>query len=409
MVKGLFSRSLFFIGLFFVALSYGLILFESMVSIQLFIYGVGMFFLILGGINYSIVGKGFKHIRRPAKWLFVIIILWNCFIILNGFHWDYNNARKMFTDEYTFWPYLIVFLMPFGSNLRFIQKLFRTLRYFKYIWLFSLPYFFMHLDLFSQAQDFFWAFGYGAGVLLVLGDEKKNEKLLSLISIISALVLFLLLARRSMVVTTFYLLLFYFIKTFSSKKGNFKVVSFCIAGSIFFLISYFLIFNSGYFGHFTSRVTDNNRETVYYYFFKDMTRGGWEWWGKGMFGTYYSPLGSINTSPDRSTVETGYLQLILKGGYIKLILMVVLLISSIRIALSKSRNNFVKYSGILLIGWLLDMAAFGLPAGNLMYIFLWLYIGIINSSIRDLPDNLIKTNFKHNHESVVVNKYRLPG
>lgn len=380
------------------------------VTTQFFIYGAGMLLIVIGGLEYSLLHKKINKIGSNVKVLFILILIWHLFIVFHDFKWNYSNARKMFVDQYTFWPYLIIFLMPFGSDIRVINKLFKLLRYFKYIWLLSIPYFLLNPDLFSIAQDFFWMFGYGAGVLLILGKENRIDKFLSLLSILGALIVFLVTARRSMILICLYTLLFYLLKTVSAKKKRYNKISFLIIGVVFFLGLYFVVFNTTYFDLFRLRVDQNSRETVYAFFFNDMAKSGWSLFGKGMFGTYYAPLGYINTSPYRSTIETGYLHLILKGGCIELILVVSILIISIRKALFKSKNRLVKYSGLLLFGWLLDMAAFGLPAGNLMYMFIWIYIGIINSSICNWPEAIFSVRLKSlKNESIMADKYSLAG
>ena len=411
MVKDYFGRSLFFVGLFVVALSYLIGLFNLGVTMHFFVYGMGMLLITLGGLAYYFVKKRDKEISTTVRILFLLIVFWHFFIIFHDFQWNYSNARNIFIDQYTFWPYLMLFLMPFGANIRILKKIFKLLRYFKYIWLMSLPYFLLNPELFSIAQDFFWMFGYGAGVLLILEREKKREKLLSLISLIGALIVFLIMARRSMVLTCLYILLFYFFRTFSPKRKRYKKISIIIIGSIFLLCVYLFVFNTGYFSLFTSRIDQNTRESVYEFFFSDLLKGGWGLYGKGMLGTYYAPLGyNINTSPYRATIETGYLHLILKGGYIELFLMCSLFIISIRRALTKGNNNLTKYAGLMLLGWLLDMAAFGLPAGNLMYMFIWIYVGIINSSLCKWPESVFIIGAKaFNNESTVVDKYGITG
>jgi hypothetical protein len=109
--------------------------------------------------------------------------------------------------------------------------------------------------------------------------------------------------------------------------------------------------------------------------------------GKGMNGTYYYPFEG-ETEVDgvifgeieyRNVIENGYLQLILTGGLIHLVLFLMLTIPAVFIGLFKSENQFSKACAIFIFLKLIDMLIFGLPMLTVHYILIWISIGICYS------------------------------
>ncbi|WP_242092375.1 hypothetical protein [Aestuariivivens sediminicola] len=126
--------------------------------------------------------------------------------------------------------------------------------------------------------------------------------------------------------------------------------------------------------------------------------------GRGSLGTYYSDFfertrrywifmgqkGWAGDVPERITVEVGYLQVILKGGLILLILNLLIYFQAIYLALFRSRNKFIKRLGyyILLIT-MLSLVSFR-PAFTPTFIFLWMAIGtVLVKKYRVMNDNEI--------------------
>jgi hypothetical protein len=123
--------------------------------------------------------------------------------------------------------------------------------------------------------------------------------------------------------------------------------------------------------------------------------------GKGSLGTYYSPFFNkvlryfehigeywfALDNPTRITVEVGYLQMILKGGFLLLILNFSIMLSSVYLAIFKSNNNFVKRLGVFILSLtLLSLISFR-PAFTPTFILLWMAIGTVLSKKNRMMTN----------------------
>jgi len=133
--------------------------------------------------------------------------------------------------------------------------------------------------------------------------------------------------------------------------------------------------------------------------------------GRGSLGTYYSPFFTkvlryfehigeywfALDNPTRITVEVGYLQMILKGGFLLLFLNFGIMLRAVYVAFFKSNNNFVKRLGLFILALtLLSLISFR-PAFTPTFILLWMSIGtVLNKKNRLMTDEDIKLklNFK---------------
>ena len=120
--------------------------------------------------------------------------------------------------------------------------------------------------------------------------------------------------------------------------------------------------------------------------------------GKGSLGTYFSPfmehtknyitnylnLEWWGDASDRITIEVGYLQMILKGGFVLFLLTVTLMINSAYLAIFKSNSKFIKRLGLfILIMTILSLISFR-PAFTPTFIILWFAIGtVLNKNNRE--------------------------
>jgi hypothetical protein len=109
-------------------------------------------------------------------------------------------------------------------------------------------------------------------------------------------------------------------------------------------------------------------------------------------GEYYCP-GVDPLKDTRFLIESGYLQTILKGGIISLVLFLMIAFPAIYLGILKSKNILSKASGTIVLLWLIDMFPWGMPAINIRYILVWTCIGICYSkAVRSLTDAEIKAS-----------------
>jgi hypothetical protein len=144
----------------------------------------------------------------------------------------------------------------------------------------------------------------------------------------------------------------------------------------------------------TERADEDTRSGVEEYFYKDMDTKSWII-GRGISGEYYCPgIDADGFSNYRDSIETDYLNIILKGGIISLALVLLIAIPAIIKGLFNSKNILSKASGIWILLWLIDLYPANVSAFNLNYLLVWISIGICYSStIRNMPESAIKEIF----------------
>ncbi|MEP6725377.1 MAG: hypothetical protein ABJC98_06165 [Bacteroidota bacterium] len=346
---------------------------------------------------------GFKltgaRIENPYfKSMFTLFMISNAVIILRIDKLNYINIKDSLFSDFRFWPYLIPFAALFVSKSFFFGKIF------SWIYWLGLAFFILSIVLWKtypqktgMAEQAIWTFSSGSGfILLTWVYHNAKKKIVAVAAILLALYISTMLARRNIMLTNINFIVFgflcflLFVKGQSTKKllsiyGFFIIV---MAGMYFFQqqkkTSFKLI---------TSRVKDDSREYVFNQYFTSME--DYMWFGKGLDGTYYCPLVTDDIDIDaveyRDLIECGYLQVILKGGYVNLALFLAIMVPAVFLGLFQSRNVFSKACGFIILLWLIDMGPYGLPTLSLRYILVWICVGVCyNKNIRLYGEDEIK-------------------
>jgi len=172
-----------------------------------------------------------------------------------------------------------------------------------------------------------------------------------------------------------------------NKALSLVAVSAIISGIIY-------VFTNGnveIFDLLTERGTDDTRSGVENNFYKSMKGVDWII-GRGMLGEYYSPTLDFNY---RGTIETDYLNIILKGGYIQLGLILLILIPAIINGVFRSKNTLSKVAGIWIFIWILSTYPATVQVFTLYYVLVWISVGICYSpTIRNIPEEKLILYFK---------------
>ena len=105
--------------------------------------------------------------------------------------------------------------------------------------------------------------------------------------------------------------------------------------------------------------------------------------GRGVAGGYKSDI--FYTL--RNDIENGYMQFILKGGFIMLILFLLLIIPAAIRGIFRSRNNLILICGFVVLERLVWMFTFGLPWVDNHYLIFWICAGACLAK-----DNIQKSN-----------------
>lgn len=132
---------------------------------------------------------------------------------------------------------------------------------------------------------------------------------------------------------------------------------------------------------------EDTRGAVEQGFYSDM-KSDEDWmFGRGWFGQYFEPA----IMDYRSDIETGYLALILRGGFFYLIPYVVILFLSFFNGYFRSKNLFCKSFAILCLMQLVYLYPYGWPMFNFYHFMVWLGVWVCNSKmLRSMDDARIK-------------------
>ena len=169
------------------------------------------------------------------------------------------------------------------------------------------------------------------------------------------------------------------------KTSKFKMILMAtiVVGICFVL---FTNMSDSFFSTLMERGDENTRSGVEESFYADM-KSQLDWiFGRGWFGRYYDPIFSVF----RSSIETGYLALILRGGFLYLIPYVVTLGITAFTGYFKSKNLFCKAFAIMCLMQIISLYPYGWPAFDFFHLFLWLGVWGCNiKTFREMDDNQV--------------------
>lgn len=358
------------------------------------------------GIGLMMVGviNSVKH-RLETSYVdlvFKIYLFWLITVILRGFTTDYELVKKLLFDA---WYGLFVFISPlillFPKNLEFYRKTFDFILISAILCIILYLYFINELikpdfrDLTSQGliETISKTLGIPAGfILLTYMYQSKSKKIIAWLVILLTLFFAILRARRGLI----FMALSVVIATYILYLVNLRVKIIFILISVLigsFLINYTInsFNNKDIFHSLRLRGLEDTRSGVEKMFYRDMST--FEWLaGKGMTGEYYCPgIDSGNKSGYRFVIETDYLNIILKGGIIGLVLFLLLAIPAIIKGLFFSSNNLSKAAAIWIILALINMYPSAVNTFTLNYLLVWISIGICHTpAIRTMPEHLVR-------------------
>jgi len=355
----------------------------------------------LGGLGYACVKLAkFNFTNTYFRNIFIIYMLWQLYIVLGGFHnLNTESFKGYITNPYLFLHYFVPLVVLIPANIFFVRKMFN---YFSFL---AIIFFIVFLVLINDilftnqalSERTVWTLGTGAGfLLLTLNYHNRKKKILAILTVLTCLFISAVMARRNIILTfSTYIFFSIFIILFSSKQSIAKKISILILVIALAFTSYnmFIKYQNTIFPKITERYDNNTREGLYAAVLSEMSETELIF-GKGFDGTYYSP--GIEEDVDyRGFVECGYLQVILKGGILNLVLFLFIAIPGALLGLLRSNNILSKAAGAIVLSWLIDMFPFGLPTMNIRYILFWICVGLCYSTeIRNLSELEITKSLK---------------
>lgn len=209
------------------------------------------------------------------------------------------------------------------------------------------------------------------------------------IGLLLTLLIYAVAARRGSATVTVCLFIFnlYFYVRSRSQVGKFiaiilSIITICCA-------TYFFM-TSDLFAFIRHRGMTDTRSGVDEALLSQMT--DWELvFGKGLNGRYYFPLRQDDYLEGwRYGSETGFYNIVLKGGYLMAILYIILLAYPALTGIFKSKNTLCKALGFYIILSLLELYPFGWLSFNLKFLIIWMGVTLcLNRGVRNMSDRQI--------------------
>lgn len=353
-----------------------------------------VFVIIVRNLNFRLEG------RTNAVWaLFYSTLIW---CALTYFRSDSVELLDKFNyiQPYPILPYmaLLLFLMPGDAMLRsfiFVGNRVNLI----FIAIFLIPIVFKVNTGFIQLL--LESFAISAAFIYVTNRYHPNKYvIISFIVLFLAFLVAILTARRNlMLIFALYLMVGSVLLVFNGKIKSTETRFILIVVSMLALIGaavFYVEESKGVFSKITNRAKENTREEVFLSYIVDMSNPKDLTVGRGLFGKYYCPgvdgVNSLNptgTEDYRKDIECGYLQLILKGGLIFLVLYLALFLVAIFKGFRAS-NQMCKGLACILIIQLIDMVPFGLHAFNTKTFMLWMILSVcLNNKYLQMSDDEI--------------------
>ena len=343
-----------------------------------------------------------KFDSEYLKVVYVLYLSWSLVVIMRGFLFNYQFIKfQLFDATFGIFIYFAPLILLFPRNLLYYKTAFNVIiilgiAYLVYDVLFLKELIYPGRNIRSQAmlEYFTLHLSLSSGFLLLTYlYHSKKRVLLALGILVFTFLLAGIRARRGLMFMSINILIFsYFIYYYSQKmKLIFFIFSFLLISAVYGLGAKIYTENrSGLFSYITERINEKTRTGVELYFYNDMKPVDWIF-GRGINGKYYCPVIVEGTYTSyRGVIETGYLQIILKGGLISLVLLLFIAIPAMFKGLFYSKNILTKAAAIWILLFLTSLYPATQTIFSLNYLLVWISIGICYSSkIRDTPESTI--------------------
>jgi hypothetical protein len=394
------NLNIFWIGYSIYILAYCLtatVVYIKLVQLQMLQF-LGLALVFYGALNII----KFKFNDQYLKTIFIAYFLWLMGTMVRGIGFDINYIKELLLDPgYGMLIYFVPLMLFFPQNFAYYKKLFNVILILSLFYVLFSTIFVKHVldpdrrsTLSQGIVENFSMISYPVGFVLLTYLYHIPKKRLVAFGVMMLMFLFAIYrARRGMIFMCITTLLFFLMVYLIVSKKTFMVVYLAIFIAIVGALYYSSLYNQTNFGIFNflmERSDEDTRTGVEVAFNEDMTQTDWLI-GKGIRGDYYCPGIDSYFSAYRSVIETGYLQIILKGGIISLVLLLLILVPAFIKGLFYSKNILSKAAGIWILLWIFYLYPTVSNGFTLHYMIIWISVGICYSKkIRNLTDGQIK-------------------
>jgi len=353
----------------------------------------------------------FKMDDPYLKFVFWIYFLYSVSIIFRGAESDFKSLKMMIFDvSYGGMPYFAPLILLFSRKIGYYKKIFEVLIILGVFFIICAVVFYKVLydpDRYSlislgYIETFFGILAYPVSFILLTylyHNDKKNFLGLGKINLLAIgvmlIALFFLIyrARRgsiAMCVSTLACVGMIYISTTKRKM-------LIILMSVIFIAAIAVFFagrkTPAMLNFVIERGNEDTRTGVEEYMYADMSTNDWII-GKGINGKYFCPtIDNVNDATGyRESIETGYLQIILKGGLVSLTLLLLILLPAVYNGLFNSKNILSKSAATWIFLWIIYLKPIIGNTFSMHYLLVWIAVGICYSKkIRNMSDITIKS------------------
>ena len=304
------------------------------------------------------------------------------------------------------WVVPVVLIL--GIKMENWKPVFRALRFMFCLMLFSTLFVFHYNAMPGKLKtEWSWLLR-PINLVLLIGIGKFHLTSRVLFYLIFGLYIMVAIFAEQRIEFIFLTLVFFFLALIQLKHIRIKkfVIKYILLGFVLLMV---LVFTYGYenISLLVNRIIEfkDSRTFLFTELLDDLSPAE-KVFGRGSLGTYYSPFFNkvlryfehigeywfALDNPTRITVEVGYLQMLLKGGFLLLILNFTIFFRAVYLAFFKSNNNFVKRLGLFILSLtLLSLISFR-PAFTPTFILLWMSIGtVLSKQNREMTNEEVKT------------------
>jgi hypothetical protein len=402
------ALNLFWIAFIFYTVCY---LLKGSINISMKIFELGQLaavaLLIAKGVSLSKPEIKNSYLR----FMFIIYIIWLLYVISRGIQFNYDSMKNLLINaDYGILLYLAPLVLLFPKNLSYYKKLSDAILLSGIFYLICSVLFYRQLtartvETKGSIEYLVNYLGITCGfILLTYKYHSTKRNLLALTVMMLSVLLSIYKARRGLTaICLSTLIASYFLYLYSTKRKILVIYLSALATVVILLYATnkYKLKKGGLFDLIAERGNVDTRTDVELYFYNDMTSKDWLL-GRGINGEYYCPdIYQTQETDYRSYIETGYLQIVLKGGIVELILFLMITVPAVILGILFSKNILSKAAGIWILILLFALYPGTINTFSFRFLLLWISVGICYSKkIRNLSDNDIQLIFETPYKSL---------
>lgn len=339
--------------------------------------------------------------------LYIFLGVWTLYMSLKGFELSYDYIRSITLSPYVLFPYLLMFFTRFFriEDFNDILKSIHTVNIFYLATMILTLIVDSHMLVMTGYIEDSIKYLCFPNFFLFLSFTKltKKQKIVSVIVFIVGFLIAVMAARRSLVwIFSWTFMLFIFINYLNknaSKLKKFMLIIMTLIMGFGAIIVYNLFFET-LFGELVERIDVDSRGVVLKDFNKDMDTMSWIM-GRGISGEYnlyetdYVFGLDDEVADNRNIIEAGYLNLILKGGFIYIVPFALIILVALRNGIFRSKNYYLKVCSGFLILYVVESVPAGVLMFNIRFFLVWYCIAmcwnkkVINATDQEIERHLV--------------------